>query len=419
MPPEGGMYRYGNGFAFQAGPTTVGVFVNLRFGGFPVGDFEAGMDVVLFDDLSEIDEKNAMAVTRSERYVREDGAKRVIIKHTPKGGFVPYGARRADGSPHPAAGTGFLLGSALDFPMYGDGYYMKEDKVRDMDRTTEINHLAYDGQHFTKVETEGWPAKDPKIVSGWKLFAPGLSTAIPDGDDLLYAMEATQGNVTECWPKRCAAGVARWRYIEGRWRPVDFVPVAGSRPVENPDVVTGQVMDEVWVEPSVVRDADGSLLMTARGCYDRRSETMVCVWRSEDNGVRWSVLLEDHGIRAESPISINTTAEGVPYIFSCPTDHARDQLCVWLLRADRGGLEAPIMVRDGNRQFGPPPKGPVWFMDHPNGQTVRLADGAWRHLLCHRVMDRGEHGGSEPSVHSGFYLEQVATPGKATPTWRF
>ena len=54
-PPtgDGRTYRYGNGFPFQAGPNTAGVFLNLRFEGFPAGDFEAGMDVVLFDDLEE------------------------------------------------------------------------------------------------------------------------------------------------------------------------------------------------------------------------------------------------------------------------------------------------------------------------------------------------------------------------------
>ena len=56
---DGRTYRYGNGFPFQAGPNTAGVFLNLRFEGFPAGDFEAGMDVVLFDDLESISSKDA------------------------------------------------------------------------------------------------------------------------------------------------------------------------------------------------------------------------------------------------------------------------------------------------------------------------------------------------------------------------
>ncbi|MAE66902.1 MAG: hypothetical protein CMJ18_21805 [Phycisphaeraceae bacterium] len=418
IPSEGGLFRYGNGFAFQAGPTTAGFFVNLRFGGYPVGDFEAGMDVVLFDDLATISASNAVPICRSDRHVRPDGKKRVVVRHTPKGGFVPHGALRADGSPHPGAGTGFLVGQALDFPMYGDGYYMKEDKARDMVHATEVHHLAYDGREFRKIETETWGSDNRKELSGWMLEAPSLCTAITDGDDLLFPMDATQGDFT--WgggPN--ASGVARWRYADGRWGPVEFVPIGFSRRVENPDIVYDTECWQEWIEPTVVRDLDGSLLFTARGVYERRCEYMIKVWRSTDGGATWDVLFEVEDVRDESPTSINTTADGTLYIFSCPTDHARDQLCLWLLRPDRSGVEEPIMFRDGVKQFGPPPKGPVWFMDHPNGYTVRLADGAWHHLLCHRVMDRGEHGGSEPSPQSGFYAEELVTPGPAVPLWKF
>ncbi|MAE66917.1 MAG: hypothetical protein CMJ18_21880 [Phycisphaeraceae bacterium] len=418
-PQEGGLYRYGNGFPFQAGPTTAGIFVNIRFGGFPVGDFEAGMDAVLFDDLSTLSEANAVPVTRSEKRVRDDGAKRIVIKHSPKGGFVPFGALRDDGTPHPAAGTGFSLGEALDFPMIGEGYYRKEDKTRDMNRVTEINHLAYDGREFRKVETENWPATDPKVVSEWKLIGPAMRNAIPDGDDLLYAIEATQGDPNMCWPDQFAVGLSRWRYADGRWGPVDFVPVAQCRAMENPIVVGGQSMNQDWMEPTVVRDTDGSLLFTARGVYQPRVENMIPIWRSTDNGSTWETFLEVEDVKAQSPITINTTADGTPYVVTCPPGRARDRLCAWVLRPDRSGLEEPVLVRDGKEQFGPPPNGPVWFMDHPNGQTVRLTDGAWHHLLSHRVMDRGEHGGSEPTAHTGHYVEEVVSAGAPRAVWKF
>ena len=117
IPADGEKFRYGNGFPFQAGPNTGGVFVNLRFEGFPVGDFEAGMDVVLFDDLENISSNQAVQITRSEQCKHpQTGKPRIIVKHSQKGGFVPFGAKRADGSPHPGAGSGFLLGEALNFP---------------------------------------------------------------------------------------------------------------------------------------------------------------------------------------------------------------------------------------------------------------------------------------------------------------
>ena len=303
--------------------------------------------------------------------------------------------------------------------MVGDGYYNKEDKTRDMNRATEVNHLTFDGERIKKVATDVWPADAPMTVSGWKLFGPGMRNAIPDGDDLLFAAEATQGDANKCWADRFASGLSRWRFEDGRWRAVEFVPVAASRAVENPVVVNGQVMTQDWTESTVVRDTDGGLLMTARGVYEPRVESMVPVWRSADNGATWETLFEAGDVKAQSPITINTTADGTPYVVTCPPGHARDILCAWRLRADRSGLEEPVVVRDGNAQFGLPPKGPVWFMDHPNGQTVRLGDGAWHHLLCHRVMDRGEHGGSEPSPHSGHYVEEVTTDGEAVPVWRF
>jgi hypothetical protein len=48
------------------------------------------------------------------------GEKRVFVAFPEIGGFIPLGARRADGTPHPHAGTGFSLGRSL-------GYFLKEN----------------------------------------------------------------------------------------------------------------------------------------------------------------------------------------------------------------------------------------------------------------------------------------------------
>jgi hypothetical protein len=61
----------------------------------------------------------------------------------------------------------------------------------------------------------------------------------------------------------------------------------------------------------------------------------------------------------------------------------------------------------------------VWFMDHASGETVRLADGRWHHLLSYRIMDRGEHGGGAPPPQTGLYLEEVASAGEPLAGWRF
>lgn len=420
---DGRTYRYGNGFPFQAGPNTAGVFLNLRFEGFPAGDFEAGMDVVLFDDLESISSKDAVKITRS---VYSDhpvtGKPRVTIKHSQRGGFVPFGAKRADGSPHPAAGTGFLLGEALNFPSYGDGYYMKEDKTKDMIRHMELSHLAYDGLNFSVREQERLHAEnEPLRVPGseWKIFSGGLKNAIPDGDDLFFAVEATQHDANLCWPAEPAVGVSRWQCRDGRWRPVSFVPVVHSHPSEDSPTVYGQTMDAFPIEPSLVRDRDGSLLFTERWCYSPKEEHMIRVHRSEDEGRTWTEIMAVPDVKAQAPITINTAADGAPYIVTLKPGHERDWVLLWMLNEDRSGLNEPITVRNGLEDFGPPPSGMIWFIDHPNGTVARLADGKWHGLLSYRVLDRGEHGGGNPTPFTGHYVEEVSSTGAAVPAWNF
>ena len=131
------------------------------------------------------------------------------------------------------------------------------------------------------------------------------------------------------------------------------------------------------------------------------------------------LLFEEPEARGQSPITINSAADGTPYIISCKPGHERDWLLLWPLKDDRSGLEEPMTVRNGLEDFGPPPSGVVWFMDHPNATTVHLADGKWHNLLSHRVMDRGEHGGQDPAPQTGHYVEEVFSSGAVVPVWNF
>src|SRR5688572_5598160 len=118
--------RYGVGTLFQVGPTTAALCCCLRVEGMPVGDFEDGSDVLLFDNISDIGAARAIPISRNEKYIdQKTNQPRIVIKYPIVGGFVPFGAKRADGSPHPHAGTGFGISEALDFPMLEGGYYTK------------------------------------------------------------------------------------------------------------------------------------------------------------------------------------------------------------------------------------------------------------------------------------------------------
>lgn len=68
VPRDGERFRYGMWYLFQAEPNQAGLLCNLRTEGFPVGDFEAGMDVLLFDDAEKISSANAVPVTRTVKY---------------------------------------------------------------------------------------------------------------------------------------------------------------------------------------------------------------------------------------------------------------------------------------------------------------------------------------------------------------
>ena len=389
-----------------------------------MGDFEAGADVVLFDDLDGISSGKAIAITRTSKYAdRHSGHWRVAIKHWLAGGFVPFGTLRPDGTPHPHAGTGFLVCEVMDFPMTGSGYYgyySKREKGGGLVRMTEVYHLAHDGRELRLVETEAKTASSPLRApgSGWSVIHAGLHMAVPDGDDLLFAVEATQGDPALWLSEPLASGISRWRRIGGHWQLSSFVPIAVSRMPENPRMVHGQPQVLRQLEPTLIRDTDGSLLFTVRSAYSEIEDHIIRVWRSTDAEV-WDLAIEIPKGRGQAPVTLNQAADGTPYLCANRMGHERDWLVLWSLKRDRSGLEKPITVRNALEQFGPPPSGKVWFMDHPMSQTVRLADENWRHLLVYRIMDRGEHSGFPPAPQTGLYVEEVISAGPTVPSWHF
>jgi hypothetical protein len=423
VPRDGDGFRYGTGYLFQASPTQAGVLSNLRTEGFPVGDFEAGVDAILFDDPAKISAAEPVPLTRTVKYAdRVSGAWRIVIKHGCKGGFVPLGARRADGKPHPHAGTGFTFCEALDFPMKGNGYYDKRDKGRGgMLRTTEVQQLKFDGQRFEVLRVDTYTDAKPLQVPGspWKITCPALRMGIPAGDDLLFAVTCTSGDAGAWFSDPHVVGVSRWRRVEGQWRPVEFHPVVTSRPAAKPRVVHGRKMSVQPMEPTLIRDTGGSLLFTARLAYETFDEHALRVWRSDDDGRQWTKVIERPDTKGQAPVSIARATDGTPYLVSNPFGRERDRLVLWPLNAARTGVEEPILARDALEQFGPPPGGPVWFMDHANAGVVRLADGRWHNLLVYRIMDRGEHSGKAPPPQSGLYVEEVFSTGPEVGPWRF
>jgi len=288
-------------------------------------------------------------------------------------------------------------------------------------RTTEVHHVALGGDGFRVLETEvrrpDRPLRAPR--SEWAIFAPGMRMAIPDGDDLLFAAQAVRGEVSSYHCEPQAAGISRWRRRGGIWQPESFVPVAFNRPADKPVIVQGREMSLAVAEGTLIRDTDGALLFAVRSAYSEYENHVIRVWRSADGGNHWQQVIEVARIRGQAPVTLNQAVDGTPYLVGNRLGHERDWLVIWPLNADRTGLEGPISVRNALEEFGPPPSGKVWFMDHANASVVRLGDGGWRNLLSYRIMDRGEHAGKPPASQTGCYVEEVVSTGPAVAPWRF
>jgi len=384
--PEGKVWRYGIGIPFQIAPRMAGVFLNIRSDYEKTWDFEAGTDIVLFDDLSNTSQAKIYPVSRN--YFAPDpetGENKEMTKYPVVGGFVPYGAKRADGSPHPFAGTGFGICQVI-------GYSSISEK-RDGPYLLELIQFAFDG-------------KDLKILSQGNIpneHEPGLSSAIPDGDDLLYPMKGEGGS-----------GISRWKYGSDGWYMSDFYRVQGSG----------------GCEPSLIRDIDGSFLFNTRKGFD------ILVWRSEDL-VNWTQIINAERIIAGTPITLNQAPDGTPYVVSCHFQEmyedsmgvyswGREILCLWPINKERNGLEPGIVVRIPRVEFGAPPSNTYWLVDHPAASTVQLADGEWHNVLAYRFMELCENalvwcfkGPGNPPIQTGSYLEEVISDGPARPKWNF
>jgi hypothetical protein len=389
------------------------IFCNI-LGGFH--DFEAGNDVILFDDPGNINPAHAVVVNRNqeERHPRT-GQPSIMVKYPCRGGFVPVGAKRRDGTLHPHAGTGFSLTEVLAWPVGGEGRYRGPEYYEYL----ELHQYAFDGRTLRVTNTERVGVDE--LLSGWRLSGTPMNNAIPDGDNLLLGMAGGKFDRAE---QRPGAGVTKWTRGKQGWRPVGYVPVT------EPDRS---------FEPTLIRDVDGALLFVARGDVGA-----IRIWRSSDGGQTWTKIIHVVGEAAASVISINRAADGTPYIASNLYDvllhpvaerfrrrkdaqgiihgapFGREKLCLWPLNADRTDLETPMLVRDTYAEFGRTPSGDTWNVDHPNALTVQLGDKFWHNLIVMRVCDHGTVSeGDAPAPQSGTYIEEVVSAGEPLPMWVF
>ena len=438
--PSGKQWLYQVALPFQVSPTQAALFCNVREAMAQGVDFEVGNDVMVFSSLAEL--ADAVPVVANRNNVEPNpksmpaGKPATMVKYPIRGGFVPLGAKRGDGTPHPQAGTGFGLGMVQAWKILQEGpppYLQNSYSGAEAFGYWEFQQYTFDGTTFRVTATERVPFKD--LLPPWQFTNGGIGNAVADGDDLLVPMvgkgslpPAKASNAKGDWFN--GSGLLRMRRIADAWRPVEFLPVPQASGT---------------IEPSVVRDLDGSLLFAARGGSFEGRRNDIRVRRSQDGGRTWSDLIEVRGVISPGPITLNQAADGTPYVAANlrevmlgakdplallaaerkvkvePGRDTRNTLSIWPLTASRNALAEPIDVLDGRAEFGPPAGSNwTWRADHPSGMTVRLADGKWHHLLGTRVQDYREiKEAMPPTAHTGMYVYEVLSRGEPHPVWKF
>ena len=435
--PEGEHWRYGLILPFQVAPQTGAAFLNARIRNGVMGhkwghgDYEVGNDVVLFQDISQVSSEPALVLTRNHDEPNPNSIPpnqpSIMVKYPMRGGFIPSQAKDPDGSVYAQAGTGFGVSLALARRKAADDHpngasFTEAENFQYF----EIFQLSHDGSRLKMTDSARVPPD--QMVPGWWISNSGLSNAIPSGEDLILGMTGHRfkpaGQPQDPTPP--SSGVMRWSRSGGKWQPVSFVPVS---PPDNSS------------ESSLVRDLDESLLFAVRpGPADFHA---VQVWRSQDEGESWEKIIDVRGLISIAPVTVNRALDGTPYIASniylVPTDPidksfklfrdrqrrikgggwTRQKLYLWPLTKDRKGLEAPILARDPKAEFGPPPGGSMWRVDHPSSAIIQLADGKWHNVVGYRIHEDVEDHDKAMPAQTGAYLEEVFSTRTPLPAWDF
>ena len=446
---------YGMGVPFQLDGTRCGVFLAPRVNGQGHVDYEAGSDLVTFDRLDgSLGLSGIVPLSRNhEEQVSHQGQRISVtmVKYPITGGFVPWGAVRADATAHPHAGTGFGIVHAMAFENVvkkaaSDVQDSHEQRLLERSRREakfrgewpihqflELQQYSYDGHRFSvdSVQTVGFDG----LLLGHTFDGRGsLIAAIADGDDLLLGLRIAETP---------DSGVSRWRRENNRWSCISWTNVTRTGGVRPPSSY-----HNICVEPSVNRGRDGELLFTTRQVGRSPLAHTLRLWRSTDGGSEWNETITVPAAREQAPVTLNQAADGSPYLV-CNAYHptsttfpdgtrrptagpsgegasgerpaySRERLVIWPIEPGCAALGTPQKVFDGWEDL-PHRDPPVsWWADHPCGSTVRLADRSWHHVLGFRVASMQEARGVEPALpESGFYLAEIDGDGTPQPPWRF
>lgn len=193
---------YGLASLTQVSSTQVVAALGRRPSGVAVVDYEDGVDFVLFDKLVTLADATPQPAFRNDLGEHpQTGDPLVMTKYPAQAGFVPLGAKRADGSDHPHAGTGFALSLVVGYPAGHD--LKRPERQGGTHNHWELAQLSFDASQL-KIEHLDVMQCDEVLPGDLVLFRQAIQTAVADGDDFLMPLVAGPPNEAP------GCGVTRW-----------------------------------------------------------------------------------------------------------------------------------------------------------------------------------------------------------------
>jgi len=401
------------GACFQVAPGVAAIAINLRMVGKNVCDFELGHDIYLFESPERIFEHEPLTFLRAfgGKHI-EDGSDIFYSRYDGTIGFVPEGATLPDGRPHPHAGTGFCIGTAIALPaevsqgkhidVYGGnkGFFMFLTQLEYRNGTLRQKSLKI--------------MRDKDFIPGG--VGCGLGAPVFDGEDILLPYSTAK-------PADFGLGLLRMkRGPDGDWGPGGFEMIAPEKGDCPPLFTHPSPGDGLsGCEPSAARIANGEIVFTCREWGDKPwdpeplAASRVRLWR----GRPFRQVYEKPFFHTLSPITVSATWAGVPYLLAnpytqvsfrgkqIPSLNLRETLLLYPLEGENLTPGEPVVLCDSLKEFGNPgPDDACWFVDHPMGWRLN-PEGRNRDFVTWRVFNLREAQGKEPSPYSAAWITEL------------
>lgn len=389
-------------------------------------DFCVGNDAFVFQHLADIVPERAIPINRLEvdRPLKSGKGTCILGKFPASGAFVPLGAKLPDGSPHPAAGTGFLVSGTLPFlPDRSQGH---PDSGPD-DRPFDLIQLKWDGKELKVTEI-----RQVHDLLGQRIGRMGLSNFCAQDSGFLCPFGPIDGSFVvvvrfdwdgDAWTPTQAgkpfitAQQQAWRRstADSTWSTTSPKAAPGAGPslrdkpltADEKKVAPGQPLPSnvyryLEVESSIVHAGDRYVIHT-RG-VDKKGRLY-----SSADGLNYTFAFDHYN--EPTPQVLNEGLDGSLYLATnASPGRLRNPLLAYAVSLDRHEVKDPLLVHDD--KFVHAAGGAEHpFVDHARATNLYL-EGRWRHLLLFRVCDLRETNGQglPAKPQTGLYLAEFEYP---------